>query len=79
MVKITIEYEDGRKYECNDVLTYGYWDKDGIQYYAKDCFDTELTDDELKEFEWRCEKREQFPLSEDIHEIIRDVLDERNK
>ena len=77
MVKITVEYEDGRTVTTNDVLSYGFWDKETVQYFADEFFNDELTEDELKEFESYCDSADELPNGDDVRAIISEIISKR--
>lgn len=76
MYKVIVIDEDGKESVTENVLDYNLIDVDLVQDIADD-EDAELTDDEIKEVEDRCSVCEQLPEMEDLREIIRDIISER--
>ena len=76
MYKVIVIDEDGNESVIENVLDYNLIDVGLVQDIADD-EDTELTDDEIKEVEDRCCVCEQLPEMEDLREIIRDIISER--
>ena len=79
MYRITIENlnEPGNKpWVCEDVLSWGCVTKEDVALIEEE-FEVQLTDDEVKEVERRCEKADFCPDMEHLRWIIKDVLDDR--
>lgn len=76
MYKIIVIDEDGNERVTENVLDYNYIDVDLCQNIAID-HATELTDEELKEVERRCENSEQLPDMDSLRWIIKEIIDER--
>ena len=76
MYRLTVESDDGIVHIWDDVLDYNFIDVDLCQDIANDN-ETELSEDEIKEVEERCENYEQMPNMEDLRWLIRDIINER--
>lgn len=77
MYKVIVIDEDGHESVTKNVIDYNFIDVDFCQDIAESDFDTELSDDELKEVQKYCQDCERLPDSYDIQQIIEEIINDR--
>ena len=77
MYKVIVIDEDGNESVTENILDYNFIDVDFCQDIAESEFDTELSDDELKEVQKYCEVCERLPDSYDLQQIIEEIINDR--
>lgn len=66
--------DNGNETVFNDVLTFGFWDKNDVQNIAEN-YGSRLTDNELETFVRRCDKMDSLPDYEQVSWTISDILE----
>ena len=77
MYKVIVIDEDGKESITENVLDYNFIDVDFCQDIAESEFDTELSDDELKEVQKYCQDCEELPDSYGMQQIIEEIINDR--
>lgn len=77
MYKVIVIDEDGKESVTENVLDYNFIAVDFCQDIAESEFDTELSDDELKEVQKYCQDCERLPDSYDMQQIIEEIINDR--
>ena len=78
MYKVIVIDEDGKESVTENVIDYNFIDVDFCQDIAESDFDTELSDDELKEVQKYCQDCERLPDSYDMNMIIEQIIKDRS-
>ena len=77
MYKVIVIDEDGKESVTENVLDYNFIDVGFCQDIAESEFETELSDDELKEVQKYCQDCERLPDSYDLQQIIEEIINDR--
>ena len=75
-MKVIVIKDNGSKVEFNNILNWAVIEKETVQNIAIDQGE-QLTEDELKEFAERVDRKDDFPSYSEMIEIVTDILEER--